>query len=877
MGAWHKLNLSIFKKVLSVGSGKLAQELDKKVELINNLESEVEKYSDEEIKNKFQDLKTKITNENKFEYEVEAFSLVREASKRTIGQRHYDVQLFGGMVLLRNRIAEMKTGEGKTLVSTLPISFMSLFEQGVHVVTVNDYLSRRDAEWMSPIYNFLGLEVGLIYSNQEYQEKVSEYKKDIVYGTNNEFGFDYLRDNMAQSSEQLTQGNLFYAVIDEVDSILVDEARTPLIISGRVEESTKWYLQFSKFVKQMNKNFHYEVDESKKQIHPTEDGIEFIEEKLGIDNLYENTSTNFIHYLTASLRAKEIYKKDVDYIVSDGQVKIVDEFTGRVLEGRRYSDGLHQAIEAKENVSIQDENQTLASITYQNYFRMYEHLAGMTGTAKTEEEELIQIYNLEVVEIPTNLPVARNDNQDTVYKTKKAKLNAVVDDIKYRHEMGQPVLLGTVSVDSSEEISKELTKNSIKHSVLNAKNHLEEAAIIAQAGRLNSVTVATNMAGRGVDIKLGGNSEFMAKNQADNENKSEDLKFIEDLTKKFESIINEEKEKVIKLGGLYVIGTERHESRRIDNQLRGRSGRQGDPGESRFYISLEDELMRRFQGERIQSIMDKLNLPDDEKIEQSMVTKSIERAQAQVESLNFEIRKNVLKFDQVLNQQRDVIYKWRRELLTSDNIENLIIDWRDDIFDDLQNNIDNYKTQYETVEDFQNYVDDELSLILSDNVKKRIIKNIEVNDKLEIISSLESLYIKNFELNKENFMNLARMGSLSFIDQLWKNHLSEMDYLRSGIGLRAMGQRDPLVEYQKEGYDLFEDLIHNVKLSVVRLLLNFEKISQENNNLDKEKKKISNINNGDKIGRNDPCPEGCGIKYKKCGIDDRCIKISETK
>ena len=877
MGAWHKLNLSIFKKVLSVGSGKLAQELDKKVELINNLESEVEKYSDEEIKNKFQDLKTKITNENKFDYEVEAFSLVREASKRTIGQRHYDVQLFGGMVLLRNRIAEMKTGEGKTLVSTLPISFMSLFEQGVHVVTVNDYLSRRDAEWMSPIYNFLGLEVGLIYSNQEYQEKVSEYKKDIVYGTNNEFGFDYLRDNMAQSSEQLTQGNLFYAVIDEVDSILVDEARTPLIISGRVEESTKWYLQFSKFVKQMNKNFHYEVDESKKQIHPTEDGIEFIEEKLGIDNLYENTSTNFIHYLTASLRAKEIYKKDVDYIVSDGQVKIVDEFTGRVLEGRRYSDGLHQAIEAKENVSIQDENQTLASITYQNYFRMYEHLAGMTGTAKTEEEELIQIYNLEVVEIPTNLPVARNDNQDTVYKTKKAKLNAVVDDIKYRHEMGQPVLLGTVSVDSSEEISKELTKNSIKHSVLNAKNHLEEAAIIAQAGRLNSVTVATNMAGRGVDIKLGGNSEFMAKNQAENENKSEDPKFIEDSMKKFDSIIREEKEKVIQLGGLYVIGTERHESRRIDNQLRGRSGRQGDPGESRFYISLEDELMRRFQGERIQSIMDKLNLPDDEKIEQSMVTKSIERAQAQVESLNFEIRKNVLKFDQVLNQQRDVIYKWRRELLTSDNIENLIIDWRDDIFDDLQNNIDNYKTQYETVEDFQNYVDDELSLILSDNVKKRIIKNIEVNDKLEIISSLESLYIKNFELNKENFMNLARMGSLSFIDQLWKNHLSEMDYLRSGIGLRAMGQRDPLVEYQKEGYDLFEDLIHNVKLSVVRLLLNFEKISQENNNLDKEKKKISNINNGDKIGRNDPCPEGCGIKYKKCGIDDRCIKISETK
>ena len=781
------------------------------------------------------------------------------------------------MVLLRNKIAEMKTGEGKTLVSTLPISFMSLFDQSVHVVTVNDYLSRRDAEWMSPIYNFLGLEVGLIYSNQDYQEKVSEYKKDIVYGTNNEFGFDYLRDNMAQSSDQLTQGNLFYAVIDEVDSILVDEARTPLIISGRVEESTKWYLQFSKLVKQMKKDIHYEVDESKKQIHPTEEGIEFIEGRLGIDNLYENTSTNFIHYLTASLRAKEIYKKDIDYIKSDGQVKIVDEFTGRVLEGRRYSDGLHQAIEAKENVNIQDENQTLASITYQNYFRMYEHLSGMTGTAKTEEEELIQIYNLEVVEIPTNLPVARNDNQDTVYKTKKAKLNAVVDDIKKRHEIGQPVLLGTVSVDSSEEISKELTKNSIKHSVLNAKNHLEEALIIAQAGRLKAVTVATNMAGRGVDIKLGGNSEFMAKNEAEKENKLDDEKYMEELISKFDSLINNEKEKVIELGGLYVIGTERHESRRIDNQLRGRSGRQGDPGESRFYISLEDDLMRRFQGERIQSIMDKLNLPDDEKIEQSMVTKSIERAQAQVESLNFEIRKNVLKFDQVLNQQRDVIYKWRRELLKSDNIENLITDWRDDIFDELQNNVDNYKTQYETVEDYRNFIEDELSLILSDNLKKQILQTIEVNDNLEIISSLESLYNKNFELDKNNFMNLARMGSLSFIDQSWKNHLSEMDYLRSGIGLRAMGQRDPLVEYQKEGYDLFEDLIHNVKLSVVRLLLNFDKISQQNNDLDKEKKKTSNVDNKDKIGRNDPCPEGCGIKYKKCGIDDRCIKISETK
>jgi len=867
--------LSIFKKVLSVGSGKLAQDLNKKVELINLREPETEKLTDQEIKNSFQNLKTKLNSENKFEHEVEAFSLVREASKRSIGQRHYDVQLFGGMVLLRNKIAEMKTGEGKTLVSTLPISFMALQEKGVHVVTVNDYLSKRDAEWMSPIYNFLGLEVGLIYSGQDYQEKVLEYKKDIVYGTNNEFGFDYLRDNMAQTSDQLTQGNLFFAVIDEVDSILVDEARTPLIISGRVEESTKWYLQFSKLVKQMKKDIHYEVDESKKQIHPTEDGIEFIEQKLGVDNLYENTATNFIHYLTASLRAKEIYKKDVDYINSDGQVKIVDEFTGRVLEGRRYSDGLHQAIEAKENLRIQDENQTLASITYQNYFRMYENLSGMTGTAKTEEDELIQIYNLEVVEIPTNLPIARNDNQDTVYKTRQAKLNAVVTDIKERHESGQPILLGTVSVDSSEEISKELTKNSIKHSVLNAKNHLEEASIIAQAGRLKSVTVATNMAGRGVDIKLGGNSEFMANIQAEKENRENDHEYIQQLVREYDSSINEEKEKVKDLGGLYVIGTERHESRRIDNQLRGRSGRQGDPGESRFYISLEDELMRRFQGERIQSIMDKLNLPDEEKIEQNMVTKSIERAQAQVESLNFEIRKNVLKFDQVLNQQRDVIYRWRRQLLRSENIEDLIFEWRDDVIEDVQNSIESYKTQYESLDEFRNYVDDQLSILLSDNVKKQLLKDQELNDDLDISTSLENIYLKNFESDKENFMNLARIGSLSFIDQSWKNHLSEMDYLRSGIGLRAMGQRDPLVEYQKEGYDLFEELIDNVKLSVVRLLLNFEKVSQDNEKKEKKESEKVNFDNKDKIGRNDPCHCGSGLKYKKCGMIDKCSKSSQ--
>ena len=860
--------MNIFKKALSIGGGKLASELNAKIDAINAKEQEFEKLTDSEIKNTFQNLKSDLKDSTKHEIEVDAFGLVREAAKRTINERHYDVQLFGGLVLLRNKISEMKTGEGKTLVSTLPISLMSLFEKGVHVVTVNDYLAKRDSEWMKPIYNMVGLDVGLIYSNQEYLKKIEAYQKDITYGTNNEFGFDYLRDNMAQNKEQLTQGELFYAVVDEVDSILVDEARTPLIISGTVTESTKWYQQFSKIVKTMKEDIHYEVDETKRQIHPTEEGIEFVESKLGVANLYENTETNFIHYLTASLRAKAVYVKDVDYIVSEGQIKIVDEFTGRILEGRRYSDGLHQAIEAKENVRIQDENQTLASVTYQNYFRMYENLSGMTGTAKTEEEELIQIYNLEVIEIPTNLPIQRADNQDVVYKTKKAKLEAVINDIKERNEKGQPVLLGTVSVESSEEISKSLTNNGIKHSVLNAKNHEQEASIIAQAGKLKAVTVATNMAGRGVDIKLGGNSEEMTLLEAKNEDKLDDIDFINKKRQENEKKTVEEKEQVLKFGGLYVIGTERHESRRIDNQLRGRSGRQGDPGESRFFISLEDDLMRRFQGERIQSIMDKLNLPDDERIEQNMVTKSIERAQAQVESLNFEIRKNVLKFDQVLNQQREVIYKWRRKLLVSEDISDLIYEWLDDLTETIQKNIDSHKQSYENKEHFEMLINEELNSILNEVNKNKLLETKEINDYLEVNDSLKSLFQDNSESHASDFWNIARMASLSFIDQFWKTHLSEMDYLRSGIGLRAMGQRDPLVEYQKEGYDLFEELVFNVKTSVIRLLLNFDStIIKKEVNEQKEKKEINRKEKGTnfkKIGRNDPCHCGSGLKYKKC-------------
>jgi len=865
--------LSIFKKVLSVGSGKLASELNDVVQAINDKEKEFELFSDEEIKVNFQDLSQKLNGDPQ-SIEVEAFAYIREAAKRTLGQRHYDVQLFGGLVLLRNKIAEMKTGEGKTLVSTLPISLMALFKKGVHVVTVNEYLAKRDAEWMSPIYKFLGLEVGLIHSNQDPEEKNQAYKKDITYGTNNEFGFDYLRDNMAISSEQLVQGELFYSVIDEVDSILVDEARTPLIISGKVSDSTKWYSEFTKIVKGMKRDVHYEIDEAKKQVHTTELGVEFVESKLGISNLYENTKTNFIHYLTATLRAKTIFVKDVDYIVSDGQIKIVDEFTGRVLEGRRYSDGLHQALEAKENVRIQDENQTLASITYQNYFRMYENLAGMTGTAKTEEEEFVQIYNLEVVEIPTNLPIQRADQQDAVYKTNNAKLDAVIEDIKLRNQNGQPILLGTVSVEASEEISKILTSKGIIHNVLNAKNHEQEANIIAQAGRLGAVTVATNMAGRGVDIKLGGNAEEMALQLQINENQQDNPNYLESKISELEENVSIEREKVLSLGGLYVLGTERHESRRIDNQLRGRSGRQGDPGESRFYISLQDELMRRFQGERIESIMTKLNLPDDERIEQSMVTKSIERAQAQVESLNFEIRKNVLKFDQVLNQQRDVIYKWRRELLRSKNINGLIEGWLSDVLETVANNIDSYKKTYENLEHFNELVENALGELLSDSVRSKFLKNLQINDDLDIYKNLENLFNENEKQDVDNFWNLARGSALSFIDQSWKDHLSEMDYLRSGIGLRAMGQRDPLVEYQNEGYDLFEELINNVKFSVIRILLNFDKnlIVQKDKNIDDNVKE--KVITKDKIGRNDPCYCGSGKKYKKCGLVDKCIKKS---
>ena len=837
----------VFDKILTIGRGKLVKELNSVVDKINNLEKEFKEYSDDEIKSGFQSLRKKV-EENVFLAEIEGFAYVREAAKRKLNQRHYDVQLFGGLVLLRNKIAEMKTGEGKTLVSTLPVSVMALEGKGVHVVTVNDYLAKRDAEWMYPIYDFLGLSVGLIQAGQEMEGKKKAYEADITYGTNNEFGFDYLRENMAQTVEQLVQRELNFALIDEVDSILVDESRTPLILSGRVQESTKWYIQFFKIVKGMKKDTHYEIEESKKQIHPTEEGIAYAEQQLGVDNLYEETAVNYLHYLTASLRAKELYSRDVDYIVTNGQLNIVDEFTGRVLEGRRYSEGLHQALEAKEGLKVQDENQTLATVTFQNFFRIYDSLAGMTGTAKTEEEELIQIYNLEVIEIPTNMEIARIDNEDVIYKTKAAKLNAVVEDIKVRVEKKQPILVGTVSVESSEQISSLLTSEGIVHAVLNAKNHEKEAQIIAQAGRPGAVTVATNMAGRGVDIKLGGNPDVL-----NFENRQE----IENTTDKL--IIEEDNKKVLDAGGLYVLGTERHESRRIDNQLRGRSGRQGDPGESRFYISLEDELMRRFQGERIQGIMDKLNLPDNERIEQKMVTKSIERAQAQIESLNFEIRKNVLKFDQVLNQQREVIYKWRKMLLATEDNQGLLSEWKEDVMNDIDIEHEQLKLSFETPNEYQESLSELLSSIINDRNKSIFLDSYDSNPKSEISLGTELDLFFEKKVKKDNdFWEIGRIASLSFVDQAWRDHLAEMDHIRTGIGLRAMGQRDPLVEYQKEGYDLFEELVTRVKFAVIRLLFNFENEKLFNNESKKEDTKKTSV------GRNEPCPCGSGKKYKRC-------------
>ena len=832
-----------------------------------------EALSDAELKAKTSEFKGRLhSGEPLDDLQVEAFATVREAAKRVLGQRHYDVQVIGAAALHKGMVAEMKTGEGKTLVSTMPAYLNALTGKGVHMVTVNDYLASRDADWMGAVHRFLGVSVGLIQTSMSPAERQPAYASDITYGTNNELGFDYLRDNMAMRAVDRVQRGHPYAIVDEVDSILIDEARTPLIISGRVSDSARWYRDFAKIARRLQKDRDYTVDERKRQVLTTEEGVAVVEQTLGIENLFDHAAVDFVHHLEAALKAKELYLLDVDYLIDHGEVKIVDEFTGRVLEGRRYSEGLHQAIEAKEGVTIKEENQTLATITLQNYFRLYEKLAGMTGTAETEAAELAQIYGLEVLAIPTNRPVDRADQGDLVYKSEEAKFGAVVSDVAERSRAGQPVLLGTVSIERSEKLSRLLDREGVRHEVLNAKQHAREADIIAQAGRPAAVTVATNMAGRGVDIMLGGNPDGMAKAELKRRGVTPDDPSYQELERKlaeeFERQIEPDKRQVIDAGGLYVVGTERHESRRIDNQLRGRSGRQGDPGESRFYLSLGDDLMRRFQGEWVTSVMDRLKLPEDQPIEANMVTKAIERAQRQVESQNFEIRKNVLKYDEVMNRQREVIYEWRRSILEGTAEADLIGDWIDDVVTEtvettFSPDIPRSEWDWESLQMG-------LGQYYPTTIEKSTFEGSPTVDEIveaAVEEGLAAFERREQDLGAEVMRQVERSVMLSVIDNKWREHLSEMDYLRAGIGLRAMGQRDPLSEYQREAYDLFTDLVDSVKKDAVKYLFHVE-ISQPKT----EPQRVAPLPTGgpvkqatsDKVGRNDPCPCGSGKKFKRC-------------
>ncbi len=870
--------MALLKKLLRAGEGKRMKELEDLVVRVNSLEADVARLTDSALRLKSGEFRERLAGGATLDdLEAEAYAVVREAAKRVLGQRHFDVQVVGAGALHRGMIAEMKTGEGKTLVSTMPVYLNALGGAGVHVVTVNDYLARRDAEWMGEVHRFLGLTVGLIQADMLPDERRPAYRADITYGTNNEFGFDYLRDNMAMSAENMVQRGHAYAIVDEVDSILVDEARTPLIISGRVADTAKWYRDFSRIVTRLRRDDHYEVDEGKRQVVTTEEGVARVEEILGVDNMYDHTNVDLIHHLDVALRAKELYSRDVDYVIANGEIKIVDEFTGRILEGRRYSEGIHQAIEAKEGVKIKQENQTLATITLQNYFRMYDKLAGMTGTAVTEEAEFNEIYKLSVVSIPTNVPVARDDKADLVYMTEHSKFNAVVGDLVERHEKGQPVLVGTVSIEKSERLSEMLRKRGVPHEVLNAKHHEREAVIIAQAGRLGAVTVATNMAGRGVDIKLGGNPEELAKLEVRKRGLEPDAPEweaeVEAATRALRSELAAEHDKVISVGGLYVLGTERHESRRIDNQLRGRSGRQGDPGESRFYLSLEDDLMRRFSGERVQSIMKTLRVPEDVPIENKMVTRSIERAQRQVESQNFEIRKNVLKYDEVMNRQREVIYTWRSKVLLERDTEQLVRGWIDEALADEVSLATNPELPPEDW-DWEELTR-RLGLMYPVSVRPEdlVRPGVDVSEIVDAVAAdaQEAYTRRESEFGEPLLRKLERTVVLSIVDAKWREHLAEMDYLRSGIGLRAMGQRDPLVEYQREAFDMFTDMVAGIKHDSVRYLFNAQVVEQTarpdpvvrlQGTGGAALKRQATAK--DKVGRNDPCPCGSGKKYKRC-------------
>ncbi|SCG49697.1 protein translocase subunit secA [Micromonospora humi] len=806
---------------------------------VNSIEDDYVNLSDDELRGMTDQFRERLADgETLDDLLPEAFAVCREAASRVLGQRPYDVQVMGGAALHFGNIAEMKTGEGKTLTSVMPVYLNALAGKGVHVITVNDYLAERDAAWMGRVHEFLGLDVGVVLPNRPATEHRAAYECDITYGTNNEFGFDYLRDNMAWSKEELVQRGHFFAVVDEVDSILIDEARTPLIISGPAEHSARWYQEFATVVARLQPGTDgegdYEVDHAKRTIAVTERGVARVEDRLGIDNLYESVNTPLVGYLNNAIKAKELYKRDKDYIVSDGEVLIVDEFTGRILHGRRYNEGMHQAIEAKEGVEIKQENQTLATITLQNYFRLYEKLSGMTGTAQTEAGEFNKVYKVGVVTIPTHRPMVRMDRPDVIYKTEKAKFNAVVEDIAERHEQGQPVLVGTVSVENSEILSHMLRRRGIPHSVLNAKFHAKEAEIVAQAGRKGGVTVATNMAGRGTDILLGGNPEFLAANELRQrgldpvEQPEEYAKALEEILPTWKQACDAEAEEVAAVGGLYVLGTERHESRRIDNQLRGRAGRQGDPGESRFYLSLQDELMKRFRAGAVEAVMDRFNIPEDVPIESKMVTRQIKSAQAQIEGQNAEIRKNVLKYDEVLNKQRQVVYAERLRVLNGE-----------DLSDQVRNMIDDVVGAYVVGATSDGYAEDwDLDQLWS-SLKQLYPVGITVEELEEEVGSRAGLdqdfllarlkedanaaYDRREEqLGEEAVRQLERMVLLQVIDRKWREHLYEMDYLQEGISLRAYAQRDPVIEYQREGFDMFATMMDGIKEETVGFLYNLD-------------------------------------------------------
>jgi preprotein translocase subunit SecA len=880
-------------RIMRAGEGKILRELSKVVDQVNAFEPAISALSDEALRAKTDEFKSRFAAGTTLDDLLpEAFAVVREAAKRTLGQRHYDVQIMGGAALHRGNIAEMRTGEGKTLVATLPSYLNALAGRGVHVVTVNDYLAERDSEWMGRIHRFLGLSVGVIVNSMTPSERRIAYNSDITYGTNNEFGFDYLRDNMAWTLDDCVQRDHFFAVVDEVDSILIDEARTPLIISGPADKATKWYVEFANIADKLQRNSHYEVDEKKKTIGILEDGVTKVEELLKIENLYEAANTTLIGYLNNSVRAKELFKRDKDYVVMNGELLIVDEHTGRMLAGRRYSEGLHQALEAKERIEIKDENQTLATITLQNYFRLYETISGMTGTAMTEASEFQQIYKLGVVPIPTNRPMQRMDQADLVYKTELGKFMAVTQDIVERHRKGQPVLVGTVSVEKSEELSALLKKSGVPHEVLNAKHHEREASIIARAGVSGAVTVATNMAGRGTDIMLGGNPEFMADFELQRRGLSPVDNPVEyeaawpDEIAKQKAAVAKDHEVVVGLGGLYVLGTERHESRRIDNQLRGRSGRQGDPGESRFYLSLQDELMRRFNSALVERFLSAAGLPDNEPIESKMVSNAIRSAQTQVEAQNFEIRKNVLKYDDVMNRQREVIYGERRLVLEGEDISNQVQTFLADTL-----------IAYVNAETAEGYGEDwdldrlwqALKLVYpigftADELIAKIGSRAALDvDYLadQILEDATAAYEKRqLELGEGVMRELERKVLLSVLDRKWREHLYEMDYLQEGIGLRAMAQRDPLVEYQREGYELFSAMMDGIKEELASLVFNVE-VSVQGDGSDVVAAGIaekpadlsalqytaadeSGVSTKGEISRNAQCPCGSGKKFKRC-------------